>query len=279
MANTSSEERGYYADAPLSSARQRLRVRRSLVLQKARAGQVVSMLKLNLVDPRVVELAALAGADCAWLCNEHVPNHWLNMENQIRAARVHDMDTVVRVEKGSYSDLLKPFEADATGIMVPHVTTADEARELVSKLRFRPLGNRALDGGGLDGAFCQLPMADYLRQANEERFLIFQIESPEALENVEAIAAVPGFDMLLFGAGDFAHLTGHLDNMGHPDILAARKRIGEAARKHGKFAALAGIPGPLETLRAEGYSIFCAGADVVGLADYFRKAVEKLPAE
>lgn len=276
MSSTTSES-NYYS--PAKPFQNRLQTRRSLLLEKARAGQLVSVLKLNFSDPRVVEVAGLAGSDAIWLCNEHVPNDWLNLENQIRAARIYGVDTIVRVEKGSYSDLLKPFESDATGIMVPHVTNAEEARALVSRLRFRPLGSRPLDGGGIDGAFCQLPLVDYLRQANEERFVIFQIESPEALENVEEIAAVPGFDVLLFGAGDFAHLIGHPGELGHPEVVKARKRIGAVARQHGKFGMLAGIPDELELLRCEGYTIFNTGADVIGLATYFRNSVEKIPVQ
>ena len=88
--------------------------------------------------------------------------------------------------------------------MVPHVASAEEARHVVDMVRCHPLGRRAMDGGNMDGAFCQIPLADYAHQNNNERFVILQIESPEALEQVEAIAAVPGFDMLLFGAGDFS---------------------------------------------------------------------------
>ncbi|HWL52208.1 MAG TPA: aldolase/citrate lyase family protein [Chthoniobacteraceae bacterium] len=254
-----------------------LPLRKSRLLAAARSGRPAATLKLNFADPRVVEIAALARPDAIWLCNEHVPNDWLNLENQIRAARIYGIDTIVRVEKGSYSDLIKPFEAGASGIMVPHVTHAGEARKLVSRLRFQPLGSRPLDGGGIDGAFCQLPLHDYLRHANQEQFVIFQIESPEAVAHVEAIAAVPGFDILLFGAGDFAHLIGHPGEQEHPEVIAARQRIGAAARQHGKFAMLAGIPASLESLRAEGYSIFNTGADVIGLATYFKASVGKVP--
>src|SRR6185436_13748935 len=185
-----------------------MKLRRSRVLSELRSGGFATCLKLNLGDPRIVELCGLSGASAVWICNEHVGNDWFNLEHQIRAAKLYDLDTIVRVEKGSYSDYVKPFEADATAIMVPHVSTAEEARHIVSLTRFQPLGRRAMDGGNVDGGFCQVPLQDYIRHSNTERMLIFQIESPEALKNVEEIAAVPGFDMLLFGPGDFSHLLG-----------------------------------------------------------------------
>ena len=257
-----------------------MHVRHSRILKKIRAGQFATCLKLNLADARVVEIAGLSGTDAVWLCHEHVPNDWLNVENMIRAARVHDVDCIVRVSKGSYSDYVKPFEAGATGIMVPHVTTADEARKIVGMTRFQPLGLRPIDGGNIDGLFCQIPTADYIAQCNEEQFIILQIESPEALANVEQIAAVPGFDALLFGAGDFSHLSGKPGQVGCAETVAARKRVAAAARANGKFAMTPGLIAPWEEQAAEGCNVFNLGADVVGLGDYFRSKVAefgKLP--
>jgi 4-hydroxy-2-oxoheptanedioate aldolase len=239
-------------------------------LRELRAGQRPTCFKLNLGDPRVVELCGLAGASAVWICNEHVSNDWFNLENQIRAAKLYDVDTVVRVEKGSYSDYVKPFEADATAIMVPHVRTAEEAQHIVEMTRFHPLGRRAMDGGNADGRYCQIPLADYLAHSNSERLLIFQIECPVALSNVEAIAAVPGYDMLLFGPGDFSHLIGKPGQLDAPEVVAARKRVGAAAKKHGKYAMAPGLMAPRATLEAEGYSVFTLGADVLGLGDYFK---------
>src|SRR5690242_10632487 len=100
-----------------------MNLRSSRILRELRAGKNPTSIKLNLADPRVIELVGLAGAAAVWICNEHVGNDWFNLENQIRAAKLYDVDTIVRVEKGSYSNYVKPFEADATGIMVPHVRT------------------------------------------------------------------------------------------------------------------------------------------------------------
>src|SRR5512136_2537231 len=161
-----------------------MNLRSSRILRELRAGKRPTCLKMNLGDPRVIELCGLAGASSVWICNEHVSNDWFNMENQIRAAKLYDVDTIVRVEKGSYSDYVKPFESDATAIMVPHVRTAEEAKQIVQMTRFHPLGRRAVDGGNPDGRYCQIPVAEYMAHSNSERLLIFQIECPLALENV-----------------------------------------------------------------------------------------------
>jgi 4-hydroxy-2-oxoheptanedioate aldolase len=248
-----------------------MKLRQSRLLRELRAGKSPATAKLNLSDPRIVELCGLAGCSAVWACNEHVCNDWFNLENQIRAAKLYDMDTIVRVEKGSYSDYVKPFEADATAIMVPHVTTAEEAAKIVQMTRFHPLGRRAMDGGNVDGLFCQIPLADYITHSNSERVLIFQIESPEALENVEKIAAVPGFDILLFGPGDFSHLIGKPGQINDPEVVCARKRVAAAAKANGKFAFSAGTFGIRAELEKEGYQAFNIGADVIGIGQYFKQ--------
>lgn len=250
-----------------------MRLRSSRILREVRSGQKSTVLKLNLIDPRIIELAGLAGASGVWLCNEHVPNDWLNLEHQIRAAKLHDLDTIVRVSKGSYSEYVKPFEADATGIMVPHVTSADEARRIVDMVRTHPLGSKPLDAGNMDGLFCQVPLAEYAHHCNTERFIILQIESPEALQRVDEIAAVPGYDMLLFGAGDFSHRIGKLGRATDPEVVAARKRVAAAAIANGKYVAVASLFGQKDEVIAEGTHVFTLGADVIALGDAFRNAV------
>ena len=236
------------------------------------------MFKLNLCEPRIIEIAGLAGIDAVWLCNEHVPNDWSMLENQIRAAKLHDVDTIVRVSRGSYSDYIRPLEADATGIMVPHVASAEEARQIVDWVRFHPVGRRPIDGGNADGCFAQLPVKEYLHHANHERIVILQIESPEALEKVEEIAAVPGFDMLLFGGGDFSHRIGKAGAAPAAELASARRRVAAAAQKFGKYAASPGLPAPLPELLAEGHRLFGLGADVVGLGEYFRNRIDRIKA-
>ncbi len=251
----------------------------SRILQLLREHRYPAVFKLNLTDPRVAEIAGVCGVDALWLCQEHVPNDWLALENVIRAARLHGIDTLVRVSKGAYSEYVRPLEAGATGIIVPHVASADEARQIVEWTRFYPLGKRALDGGNIDGYFCLVPQEEYLRHSNTERLIVLQIESPEALEHVEAIAAVPGFDGFIFGPGDFSHRLGKAGQLSDPAVVAARQRVACAARAHGKFAMAAGLYAPFADLVAEGHTVFGIGADVIGVSSYITQRLELLRSE
>jgi len=246
-----------------------VRMRRSRVLEKLRAGQIVGCTKLNLGDPRVAEIAAASGVDCLWVDLEHVPNDLREIENQVRAAKVYDCDTVVRVPRGSYSDLVYPLEMDATGIMVPHVMSARDARQVVWQTRFHPIGRRPLDGGNADGAYCTIPAAEYTSQANRERFVVVQIEDPEPLDELDEIAQVEGIDVILFGPGDFSHSIGRVGQLNDPQVVDAERRVVEAARRHGKFA---GAVATLDNLAAKiemGFQYLNLGADVLALTEYF----------
>lgn len=250
-----------------------MEMRPSRVLSKMRAGQVATCTKLNLAEPHVAEIAASCGFDCIWADMEHSPNALQDIENQIRAAKAYNVDTLVRVERGSYSDLIRPLEMDGTGIMVPHLMNAVEARQVARTTRFHPIGRRPLDGGNADGAYCMVPLETYLKQANEQRFVVVQIEDPEPMAELDEIAAVPGIDMLFFGPGDFSQGIGAPGKFDDPRLLEARRLVAEAARRHGKFA---GTVGSIETIPAwieMGYQFISVGSDVVSLTAYFRNIV------
>jgi len=248
-------------------------MRPSKVLQKLRDGEVVSCVKLNLADARAAEIAALSGFDCIWTDMEHVANDWSVIERQVWAAKAHDTDIMVRVARGSYSDYIRPLELDATGIMVPHIMSLADARRVVRMTRFHPVGLRPVDGGNADGAYCGVDFLDYLEQANKERFVVVQIEDPEALDEIEDIAALDGIDMLFFGPGDFSHGIGAPGQWDDPRIEQARVRVAEASVKCGKFAGTVGSTGTIDGLIDMGYRFISVGADVVGLSDYFNDIV------
>ena len=162
-------------------------MRKSRILRKIRDGKVATSIKLNMADPRVAEIAAMCGFDAIWIDLEHVPNDYTAIENIVRAAKNFDADVITRVSRGSYSDYIRPLEADSTGIMVPHLMSLEEAKKVVYYTKFHPIGRRPIDGGNADGEYCMLPVDNYLKEANEERITIVQIEDPEPMAELEEI--------------------------------------------------------------------------------------------
>ena len=252
------------------------KMRPSRVLRKLRDGDVAICAKLNLCDARVAEIAARSGFDCIWVDMEHVPNTLHDVENHVRAAKMHDVDTLVRVARGSYSDLIHPLEMDAAGIMVPHCMGVADAKEVAWYTRFHPVGRRPWDGGNSDGGYCMVPREEYIKQSNEQRFVIVQIEDPEPVEELEQIAQVEGIDMLLFGAGDFSHAIGCPGQMDDPRVQEVRRMIPEVARKYGKFAGALASRENFQEIVDMGYQFISVCADVVILGTSFREIVGEL---
>ena len=245
-------------------------MRRSKVLEKMRNGKVATSIKLNMADPRVAEIAAMCGFDCIWVDMEHVPNDFSAIENMVRAARSYDADVLTRVAKGSYSDYVRPLEADSTGIMIPHVMSLEEAKKIVYYTKFHPIGRRPIDGGNADGRYCLVPDNEYMKSANEERFVIIQIEDPEPMAELSEICALPGIDMIFFGPADFSQGIGAPNDFENKTLTEARKRIAYEARKNGKFAGTVGGMGSQDELIEMGYQFINLGSDVRALASYFK---------
>jgi len=141
-----------------------MKMRESRVLKKLRSGDVVSCFKINLSDQRACEIAAMNGFDCLWTDMEHAPNDFSVIERQVYTCKAYDVDLLVRIQRGSYSDYIRPFEMDAAGIMVPHLMGIEDAKEIVKKTRFHPIGRRALDGGNADGKYCDVPILEYMKR-------------------------------------------------------------------------------------------------------------------
>lgn len=246
------------------------------VIEKLKADQLVTSLKINSTDSIPVEIACMCGADCIWLDMEHCAADYNEIGKQILAAKAHGAEVIVRTPRGAYSNLTRPLELDASGIMVPHVMSYEDAKQVVYYSKFHPIGRRPIDGGNADGKYGLLSMEDYIRYCNEEKLTIIQIEDVEALDDIEKIAALPGIDMLFFGPADFSQSVGMPTQIGNERTLEAKRKVAEVARRHGKFAGTVGDPSNVKTLYDMGYRFINLGADVDGLCMYFTDTLEQV---
>lgn len=213
-------------------------VRQSRIRKKLLAGQPVLITTLNLPDFGLFELVSLMGFDGIWLDLEH---HALSVEtaqNLMRAARVGSSDIVARPAKGEFMRLARLLEAGAQGIIYPRCESAAEAAELVKWAKFPPVGQRGIDGGNPDMPYGTMLPQQYVKEANEQTFIIVQLEEQRTVENADEIAAVEGVDALFLGPGDYASLGGFPGQMDHPLLAKAIERIALAASRAGKHWGL-----------------------------------------
>lgn len=239
-------------------------MKQSRVLSKLRAGEPSLGIALHLTDPSLFEMASLMGIDAIWMDMEH---HFYSVEvaaNLMRGARVGGADIVARPAKGEFMRMARMLEAGATGIMYPRCDSPDEARQVVRWSKFAPLGQRGFDGAGADVPYLLTPMKDYLRQANEQTFVLIQLEEPHAIEQAEAIAAVPGVDMLMLGPADFTVLTGIPGEFSHPTVARSIEKIARAAKNTGKhWAATCGSVEIAKQMIEMGARLVFHGCDIV----------------
>lgn len=247
---------------------------KSVVLEKLRKGEAVWCAKTNLTDPNVIEIMGHLGVHCVWLCMEHEPINFETVHHQVRTAKMCGMDSLVRVAKGSYSDLIRPLEMDATGIMVPHCMSGREAAEIARMTRFHPVGLRPWDGGNSDGPFCMRPAEEYMQFANEQRFVMVQVEDREAVDCMEDIVAAPGIDIVFLGPADLSHSYGVPGQFDHPLIREAIDKLAALCRKHRRFWGLPCGPEKAPEMMAKGAQFLCAGADVIAIIDSFKQIRE-----
>jgi 4-hydroxy-2-oxoheptanedioate aldolase len=209
-------------------------MRTSRILSNLRRNQATFVTALHFNDPAVFELAGLLGFDGIWLDMEHQSRSMQTAAQLMRAARVGVSDVMARIAKGEFLRMSRALEAGASGIMYPRCDDADEAREVVRWAKFAPQGTRGVDSAGPDNPYLLTPLVEYLQTANEQTFVVIQIEDAAALDNAEKIAAVDGVDVLFFGPGDFSILGGYAGQWDHPGIADAMQRIAAAVKKTGK---------------------------------------------
>lgn len=214
---------------------------------------------LKIPEVTVVEVMAQAGLDFLCLDAEHSAWDRGRMDACLAVARAVDMPVLVRVSCAAPQDILQALDAGAVGVVVPHVTTAAMAADMVRASHFGA-GGRGYAGSTRWAGFATRSMADVLDQ-DAQTIVIAQIEDPEALDHVEAIAAVPGIDAIFAGPADLSVGLGQRD-MSSPQLRAALERIGEAAQAAGKSAA-AWVPNPGtgSDWAAMGFNLFVVGSD------------------
>jgi 4-hydroxy-2-oxoheptanedioate aldolase len=228
----------------------------STVLQKIRDGTPVITAKASYTDPELVELIASSGFDAVWICLEHKRMDSSAVYAMIQACRLGGADALIRVKPSNYTDILHLIEAGARGIMLPRVRHPDEVREVVQAMKFRPEGARGYDGIHPEADFGRLPPKDYLAQANRENFFVVQIEEPEVLPHLDAIAAMPGVDVLFIGPADLTLSMDRFGDTSDPSVRKIMQDVADACQRHGKVAAIPCAPEQVPDYHAMGYRFF-----------------------
>lgn len=201
-------------------------------------------LGMGLRSTRTVDIAsalATCGYDWLFIDLEHSAMS-LDTASQLAAAGLDaGIAPLVRVPAGEFSMATRILDTGALGIVMPHVDTPEEAREIVDRLRYPPQGHRSVGGAMPQFDFKPMKMGELTAQMNAALLLTVMIETPRAVENAEAIAAVPGVDALLIGTNDLAMEMDIPGDLGNAKIASAYEQVIAACRKHNKFPGMGGV--------------------------------------
>jgi 2-keto-3-deoxy-L-rhamnonate aldolase RhmA len=232
------------------------------------AGQLA--LGMGLRQARTVDIGRIlsaCGFDFAFIDMEH-NTMGIDTAAQVAVA-CHDAGVTPLVRVPGYEHYLatRLLDAGAMGIVFPHVDTPEQARALVDNCKYPPMGHRSLGGPMAQLGFRAHPRAESTRLVNESTLLVMMLETPAAIINAEAIAAVPGVDVLLIGTNDLTLEMGIAGRYDDPRVVQAYETVLAACRKHGVHLGMGGIYEPplMERYVKLGARFVLAGSDVTFL--------------
>jgi len=215
---------------------------RNIAREKLDSGQLA--LGVGIRVTRSVEIArAMAAAEFDWL--------FLDMEHGVMsleacaqiatAALDAGIAPIARVPNGEYAIATRALDNGVLGIVVPHVDTAVEAKAIVDRLKYPPVGHRSMGGIGPHYGLRSVPVGEAAEALNVANLTVVMLETPTAIENADAIAAVPGIDVLLIGTNDLCAEMGIPGDFGSERVTAAYRTTVAACNKHSKYAGIGGV--------------------------------------
>jgi 4-hydroxy-2-oxoheptanedioate aldolase len=156
------------------------------------------------------------GFDGMWIETEHGPITWEQVAHMSRACDLWGMTSVCRVNSNEPWLITRTLDVGATGIVVPHVNTREEAEKAARAAKYGPIGYRGMASGRQSYG-----VADYYRKANEESLMVVLLEEAEALHNLDEILTVDYIDVFFVAPSDLAQTMGHIGDVGHPEVQSA----------------------------------------------------------
>jgi 2-keto-3-deoxy-L-rhamnonate aldolase RhmA len=250
----------------------------SVIIERLRSGQIVrTMHLLGLSSPKFLEVAATYGNfHGVWIDQEHSDLPHADMEVILMACRASGIDAFARVAPTDYATIMRPMEAGCSGVMIAQSRTLAEVERAVGWAKYPPLGVRGMYGRTYDAGYGKVDMATHVARANRERWVAIQIETAEAVEIVDQIAATEGVDWLFVGPADLSVSLGVPGQLLHAKCVAALERVAAAVKKAGKsWGTLSPTPEHAHRCRELGCQLFSIYGDIECVSDGLKAAEDR----
>ena len=250
-------------------------VKASLASGKRAFGAMV----FEFFSPGIAQICRNAGAQFVLFDMEHTGLDFETLKLQVALTKAQDLVPMVRVPRGEYHFIARALDVGVLGVMVPMVSSAEEAAHVVSCTRYPPHGRRGAAFGFAHDDYRGGDVAAKMAAIHERTLVMAQIETAEGLANVESIAAVDGVDALWLGHFDLTNFMGIPGQFQHPDYVTAVRRIVAACEAHGKAPAfLATDDAWAREYHAHGFRLMAYGIDQALLQNALKHGLDLLKA-
>lgn len=215
--------------------------------EKLRAGEPAFGVSVMIPSPQIVEMVAAAGFDWVLLDCEHGTLTLESVELMAMAAEASGITAIARPVTRSAEHILQVLDRGVSGVQVPHVNTAAQAREVLAAVKYHPAGRRSLAAGTRAAVYdSHGGLADYVKAANEQTLIAVQIEDQEAIDNIDELLAVEDIDVFFIGPSDLSQSMGH---PGNPKAPVVAEAIDTSFRKMLAAGRTPGTPAVAENVR------------------------------
>ena len=213
-------------------------------------------------SPGMGQILKAAGCQYALLDMEHSGFGYDQLKRMLRFYQAADLPVIVSTVGGDYDMIARALDMGADGIQPAKVGSAEEARAILDHVRYAPKGARGVALGIAHDRYRQRPAAPALRAANRDVVFFPKIETPEGIEDIEAIAALDGVDGIWIGHFDLSVSMGIPAKFDHPNFQAAMERAAAACKRHGKsLGRIYDDTGTGVSLYDLGFDFLCCSGD------------------
>ncbi|MGV2986136.1 4-hydroxy-2-oxoheptanedioate aldolase [Vibrio sp. E150_011] len=218
---------------------------------------------LGLPDTSCAEIVGSAGFDWVLIDGEHASFDLTSIKHHLQALAPHSASPIVRAEDANPTLIKRLLDIGAQTLLVPMVNSAEEAKQVVASAYYPPLGHRGI-GSALARASQWNRIPQYLHRANEHICVLVQVETKEAIDNIEAISQIDGIDGIFIGPSDLSGSMGHIGNPSHPDVVAAIDHAIDVIQTSGKAAGILSLdPRQAKAYADRGVKFIGAGVDTL----------------
>jgi 2-keto-3-deoxy-L-rhamnonate aldolase RhmA len=244
--------------------------------EKLKSGKPLHGVMVTIESPGVCEALAECGFDWLWIDMEHAPLSLKEVQEMARA-KGNRCAALVRIPSNSDEWIKRTLDLGVEGIIIPHVSTAQEAKQAVTTSLYPPLGDRSV---GLSRVSSYGMHPTYREESNQNRLLFVQIEDKLGVQNVEEIARVPGLSGIIIGPYDLSGSYGKLGQLQDPEVMQAIDHVLKACKKLGTPVGIfAKDADAAKRYLHQGFQLVATGVDIHYLWTAAKATLDSLQTE